>query len=483
MKITVKVIAATLVLALMLPLLTMGISADEWGRPDVYGTEEYPQKYGRIGDDINVSTLTDEFEISVTADKRVLNQGRIRFTLTVKGAEEDVDITALGIVPVYNVFAFDPVKVAGQPEPGALAGKFLFDPEPGLETSKWNPNMEAFAVSAAWSSGEPVIVPALVSTDFYEFYLEPKDSFKDPNTEVFVFVTFKKGDLEFSRLVSTSVGEDGRHILSANVSITECLNLKVYARVPYGLTAPVMRFVMDGGEPEMVTGEEFEKGIWQFTYSGIGFENMTDGIRFELYSGIDVIDGRTGFTVKSYAEAILINDERFEAKRLAGRLLLYGNEVQKYLGYNLDKPAADLEVLSDPNLFEEIPKPDGKEMDVTVGDAELMINGVSFGIAGSFDYRFYAASAGEDARVFIGGSTGEELGTEISLEDGETVIKTEPVILLDLDRKYTFDNGGGNTGSLTALGYIAALWDDETEGDIARALFALYIAASLYRGN
>ena len=330
--------AFLMVMALIMPLFAVRTNADGAGRPESYGTDEFPQKYGRLVGDINVNTIGEDLKITMTPDKKVLSGGRISFTLTVQGGENGVAINALGIIPVYSTKLFDPVTTAGSaPQDVSLKGKFLFDSSPMVESSLWTENMNAFTVVAAWQMSDPAILPSKTDTDIYTFSLVPKEDAAGP-TEVSAYVTLKRGELEFSKLVSVTVGTDERAIRSASVTVGSDLSLKVRAKLPESAATPVMRFEMENSEAAMVSGVK-DGDAWLFVLGGIGWHRITDVISFRLFSGIDVIDSRAGFTVKTYAETLLERGGSENAEKAAACLLAYGALAQKTLGYKTDELA------------------------------------------------------------------------------------------------------------------------------------------------
>ncbi|MBO4261346.1 MAG: hypothetical protein J5921_01865, partial [Clostridia bacterium] len=131
MKKLSKVIAVLLAAVMMLPAFAGVTAADEWGRPDNYATGAFPQKYGKIGADINVSTLTESLNITLTADKKTFDSGKITFTLNVRGGEEGLAVNAVGVIPVYNTYILSAVS-EGTPETAdsRLIGGFSFEKKP-----------------------------------------------------------------------------------------------------------------------------------------------------------------------------------------------------------------------------------------------------------------------------------------------------------------------------------------------------------------
>ncbi|MCR5694120.1 MAG: PT domain-containing protein [Clostridia bacterium] len=628
MKKTCKIAAMILAIILALSLRVPLANADEYGRPDCYGTAEYPQKYGKIGSDINVSSLSDSLVIKLTSDKKTLTDGRIRFTLSVTGGQENVEISALGIIPVYNVKLFDAVTTE-QAAAGtrSLDGKILLSPEPVIQSSKWTSNMNAYTVAAAWGSDEPVVIPAGEKLAFYEFALDPKEPSaetpeptetpgptdtpeptaeptaeptteptaeptaeptpeptaeptteptteptaeptyeptaeptaeptQEPTTEpsaeltaeptaeatteptaeptaestaepessaetesgetsvpdmgagrketvvykpdpasagksldnsvetvVYAYVTFKKGELEFSRLVSVAIGGENRIILSANVSIKDTLSLKVKANVPEGVDDPVMRFVMENREPETVQGVKIG-GLWQFELGGIGFDRMTDKIDLALYDGTEILDSRTGFSVKAYAEAVINGNFSDSAKTAAGRLLMYGAEVQKTLAYKTEElPTDGVDALSDGTLFPEIAKAPGSRMEIVSSDDEGEIFNVGFTFSGGYEFFFKTAGIMEGARVYY--LDNEAFGPEMTVvrTDYGAIVYAGRILIQDVGRTVVFENGPDNYVKIRCVDVISGYWNNKTEGAVARALFGLYSALEEYKAS
>lgn len=485
MKPLKKLTAVFLAVAFMLPFFAIRTDADEWGRPDSYGSEAYPQLYGKIGGNINISTLTDSLEISIAPNVKVPGEGDVSFTLNVTGGEDGLAVTALGVIPVYDVNLFEPVVTGDKEviESTALADRILFGKEPLISSSAWTKNMNAYTVVAAWQSSDPVRIPAGSNIDFYTFTLHPKKEITG-KTDVAAYVTLKRGDLEFSRLVSVSVGSDAeRNIATAFVTLGDTIALNVKAEVPDSVKAPSMRFAMENKDPVTAAGV-YEDGFWYFKLDGIGFECMNDRIRFDLYDGSRILDSRAGYTVKSYLAAVLGSDARFETKRLAGKMLMYGAEAQKFFGYKTDELATDgVEQLSDPTIIVDTDQPVFNEVQIESGTEQTRILDTSFNITRGFEFMFKVASAGKNVSVIFDDPEDERLGYRVVKNGGDVYIQTQPIGVLDIEKVCIFDNGNGNRVSLTGIDCLASVWDDENMGALARALFELYIAASIYRGH
>ena len=478
MKKLFKIIAVLLAAVLMQVILAGVTAADEWGRPDNYATNAFPQKYGRIGADINFSTLTESLKLTMTADKKTLGSGKITFTLNISGVGEDLAVNAVGVIPVYDTHIFNAVA-EGIPEgrESRLIGGFRFDKKPAVETSKWAESMSAYAVAAGWQSGDPLYIPTDTDKDFYSFSLDPKKNAKGPSL-VQAYVTFKYGELEYSRLVGITVGGEDRRITSASVTVGNGLTLKVKAVLGEISSAPYMLFNMEGQGERLVLGE-FVNGLWQFELTGIGFEHMTDRIGFRLFSDGNAVDSRNGFTVKTYAEAVLESSAKEEAKVLAGRMLMFGEKVQLYKDYRTDElPTEGVEALSNEELFPEFEAPE-KRGGVIEGDEATRITGTRFDFLGGFEYTFDVENPGEELIIGFddGGEEPEKLYYSVLEENERSAVKTVSVSILDMERTVLFDNGGGNTVSVCGADFIADAWESETEGELAKALYALYLAA------
>ena len=464
----------------MLPVFAGVTAADEWGRPDNYATGAFLQKYGKIGSDINVSTLTESLKITLTADKKTFDSGKITFTLNVRGGEEGLAVNAVGVIPVYNTYILSAVS-EGAPETAdsRLIGGFSFEKKPVLEASKWTENMDAYAVAAAWRSTDPLYIPENTNRDFYSFSLMPKNNAKGPS-EIQAYVTFKYGELEFSRLVGITIGGNDRRITSASVTVGNDLTLKVKAVLGELTEAPYMLFNVEGTGSRIVFGT-FRNGFWEFDFDGIGYEQMTDKIGFTLFANGAAVDSRNGFTIKNYAEVLLGSGADDDAKVLAGRMLMYGAEVQKALGYKTDRLATEgVGELSDEELFKEIEAPE-RRGGKNEGEEATVIKGSTFDLLGGFEFGFDVAAAGEEIRVSYE-ETGEELDFTVSEGEENATVTTASVGILGIDKMIVFENGGGNTVLMSGADYIVEVWDSETEGELAKALYALCLAALQCKG-
>ena len=453
-------------------------SADEWGRPDVYRSPEYPQSYGGQGSHIERSTLTKDIVLSIRADKDGYDEGAVKFTISLANNGGAVEATSLGITPAYDITVFDPDAPAAGEGWGNLNARILWNTSNGwynepfvnLDT-RWDARNRMYFMVAAWDRTAPLNIPAMsAATDFFEFSLIPKNTAAAPGV-VYVYVQFKNGSSEFARLLSVKVGEGRPSIRTAGISIDENYTVNVSAFVPDKYGAPQMRFQKEGQPPKTILGRK-EDGLWKFAFPGIFPQCMGDRLSMELLSGSgEVLDGRTGFTIRDYALS-LAGSRPSDAKLLKTvySMLHFGAEAQKYMSYKTGSLVND-GIPAVPTAE----KPSGRYV-IKNKDPSCQIISAVLKIDNAFVVKIKTEAA-KDPRISF--ENGAELGFTTVPEEGKTVLYTGNLTLSELGKTLTVVNGS-NTLEYSVVAYFSRIWDSAEAGGIVKALYTHYAAAREY---
>ena len=476
-----KKVLTVIIAAVMTALLVTGVSADsdEYGHPDGYASDRYPQRYGGSESNINKNDLADGIEVAMRADKYSLDDGRVTFTVSIEKWPEGAAAQIAGVTPAYDVTVFDPDAPNVGGTWGNINARILLntetprytEPAVPLDTS-YDAQKNMYLLATAWESPRRfAVAPSAAPCDFLEFSLVPKTA--GVQTVVYAYVQFLDGGREFAKLLAVNIGENPA-ILTAGVSVGADLTLKVSASVPYSKNTPSMtfthaRFGFDAPDTVTVKGTKGDDGLWHFSYAGIGCQAMTDRISFTLNDGEKVLDSRTDFTVRQYVENLAAQMPDYAP--LASAMLQFGAQSQLYAHYRTDEPAAE------PLTTVEIPDENGITDDSVYEETDpaKAITGASLLLWNAFSFRFTAAST--DGATFGFEGSEERFPCETEEEDGVTYILTPAVSLTNLFRNIVVENG---TNRLVYSGkcYIANMLGDPEAGNTVKALFNFYAEAA-----
>ena len=475
-----KKVLTVIIAAVLAALLVTGVSADfdEYGHPDGYGSDRYPQRYGGSGSNINKNTLADGIEVAMRADKYTLEGGKVTFTVSIDKWPEGAKAQLTGVTPAYDVTVFDPDAPTVNGTWGDINARILLDSQtPGytapaipLDTS-YDAQKNMYLLAAAWEgSSRFTIAQSAAPCDFLEFSLVPKTA--GVQTIVYAYVQFVDGNREFAKLLAVNIGENPA-ILTAGISVGADLTLNVSASVPYSRNTPSMtfthaRFGFETPDTVTVNGSKGDDGLWHFRYTGIGCQAMTDRISFELKDGDTVLDSRTNFTVRQYAQNLAARYTEYAP--LVDAMLQFGAQSQLYAHYRTDDPAATPETavavpensgITDDSVYEE-------------NDPAKAITGASLLLWNAFSFKFKTASS--DGATFGFEDSEERFPCEITVENGETYIVTPVVSLANLFRNIVVENGS-NRLMYSGKCYMAGAIDDPEAGNTVRALYNFYAEA------
>ncbi|MBR5059665.1 MAG: hypothetical protein IKX06_02715 [Clostridia bacterium] len=456
-------------------------SADEWGRPDVYRSPEYPQSYGGTGTNIERNTLAKDIVLSLRADKSDYESGAVTFTVSLANKGGAVEATALGITPAYNVNVFDPDADAVGEGWGSLNARILWTPSNGwyndpfvaLDT-RWDARNRMYFMVAAWDRSAVLHIPAMSeASDFFEFSLVPKNASAGPSV-VYVYVQLRNGSDEFARLLSVKVGEGKPAIKSAGITIEENFTVNVSASVPETFGTPRMRFQKEGRSAVEVPGHK-EGSLWKFSFPGIFAQCMGDPLSMELLAADGtVLDSRNGFTIRDYAQKLEAADPGNEALvKVLHAMLHFGAEAQRYRSYKVDKLVSE-GVPAVPTAA----RPSGNYAFDQKDPAYQIISAV-LQIDNAFVMKIRVEAASEP-RISIG--NGAAIGFSAVPEDGKISFYTEKLTLMELGKTITVVNGG-NTLRYSIVTYLSRNWDSADAGDIIKALYTFFLAAEEYAAS
>ncbi len=140
----------------------------------------------------------------------------------------------------------------------------------------------------------------------------------------------------------------------ANLALGKDLTINYYAFLNESDVADIndisVKFTYNGKETSVApVAYDAENGIYQFPFTGINPQCMTDNIKAELIKGETVITSIDEYSVRqncidlygmTAAELNITDAECATLKKLVAALLVYGSEAQKYVAYKTDTLAS-----------------------------------------------------------------------------------------------------------------------------------------------
>ena len=293
----------------------------------------------------------------------------------------------------------------------------------------------------------------------------------------------------FNMINVTAEGETGS-IEGATLNLGSTLSLDYYATFTAPADKVSMRFTTSSGRVTTVDGVYNDvRKMYKFTYTGINPQCMTDNVKAELLYNKNVLAQKDTYSVKNYCDNQFsssenkknLNSVQYKALRtLLADMLVYGEEAQKYMTYNIDALAG---VSSWVDLYKsEFSLPTGiKTVTGNEDDNNKVISvGLTMANVNKIYYKLYVT---DDVTVKING-TAVDKSTFKDNQDGTYTVHTEGIYATDFDKVYTLELIKNNTViskvSYNVYAYIERMCHDAVVGDIVKALYNYGRSAKAY---
>lgn len=280
----------------------------------------------------------------------------------------------------------------------------------------------------------------------------------------------------------------------ASITLTNNLNLNVYASLPQGAEAPGMTFMV-GAKTVKAEGELQEDGRYRFTCTSLLPQTVVDTVYATLSATVGgaTVTQQVQYSIQEYCVNMLAReDSSAELKTLLVDLLYYAEAAQRYAGYKTDSPATavltdEQKALRSPDATGGISAESGLSGDAAEGygwlTAALRLENTL-----AVKLRFEAASTeGLTAEVTINGRT--VTFTEFAEEDGSYLISFNNIGADEYDAEITAilrQNGEqiGQTLTYSVAAYIGeAVKNAEASEELTELLRSVYsygISAKAY---
>ena len=271
----------------------------------------------------------------------------------------------------------------------------------------------------------------------------------------------------------------------ASITLTNNLNLNVYASLPQGAEAPGMTFMV-GAKTVKAEGELQEDGRYRFTCTSLLPQTVVDTVYATLSATVGgaTVTQQVQYSIQEYCVNMLAReDSSAELKTLLVDLLYYAEAAQRYAGYKTDSPATavltdEQKALRSPDATGGISAESGLSGDAAEGygwlTAALRLENTL-----AVKLRFEAASTeGLTAEVTINGRT--VTFTEFAEEDGSYLIYFNNIGADEYDAEITAilrQNGEqiGQTLTYSVAAYIGeAVKNAEASEELTELLRSVY---------
>lgn len=242
-------------------------------------------------------------------------------------------------------------------------------------------------------------------------------------------------------------------ITQAQVSLGSDITVHYYATLSTAHEGATMQFTMNGKTTNIAAVATETPGLYRFPFEKVAPQCMGDAISATLLYGTEVLDQKTGFSVRQYCDTAVASTAAAlgisEAKKaclntLSAELLAYGAQAQIYRGYKTDALAnADFAVAG--GSFKELSSSEWEYyLEGSATDTCAMIGaGVYYGNTNALYIRFLAKGYTEE-NFSIEVKKGEEgeakvyhLSDATDLGEGEYVLVGEPISALNFADYYT----------------------------------------------
>ncbi len=278
-------------------------------------------------------------------------------------------------------------------------------------------------------------------------------------------------------------------ITGATLDIGSSLTLNYYACVQSAEKAK-MRFTSSSTRVTEVSGVyDAETGYVKFAYEGINPQCMTDTIDAELIYDGNVVDTKTGYSVKTYADNILSDlgslfltkDQRDALRVLLADMLTYGAESQEYRKYNLTSLANDsLWVDTYKSTFT---VPNGVKKVTGNTDANNKVKSVGLNMSNANSIYFKLLLTDETVSITLNDKVVDKSKLVLN-KDGSYTLYTDDIYATEFADVYTLklikDTTVISTVQYNVNAYIKSKYSDGTLSGIVKALSNYGASASSY---
>ena len=274
------------------------------------------------------------------------------------------------------------------------------------------------------------------------------------------------------------------YISGASLNLGQDLTVRYHVTLLDGedISDFVAKFTMNN-KTTTVTEAYYDEslGKYVFLFSKIAPQSMGDVISAELWKGSELVDSKSGYSVKEYVTATLENhSNNAELCTLLTDLLIYGAEAQKYTGYRIHNLVTDGVDLSAASTV--VPTDADKNRAVTSTDGN-----VKFTAAGvRFDYvnRIYVKFTAEN----IDGVTVSVLRKNLEIarvgNSNTYIAYSDAIGALEFGENivFTLSVNGDVVQSLTYTvnDYALSKYNDAEIGGLALALYRYGKSANAY---
>ena len=278
------------------------------------------------------------------------------------------------------------------------------------------------------------------------------------------------------------IGQDFKLLYKANVD-------KIYSSVQMRFSSPLCNRVVDGTY-------DSEAGNYYFEFTGIGPQCLADNIDVKLLCDGNVMDTRTGFSVKAYCDTVAaksaadlnMTEEQFEKlKTLMADMLEYGAEAQKYANHSTESLANTSPWVAESKTKDYIaPKDYVFSSETPTGDNRIKSVALDIRSVNKIVFKVNVASENTvKAKVYnlTKGAIVEE--KELS-EVGEHLIYTDAIYATGYDEVYEIelvDRSGNILHSLkfSSSAYVNSTSEDPSIGNLVKRLYIYGRSAQNYR--
>ena len=293
-----------------------------------------------------------------------------------------------------------------------------------------------------------------------------------------------------------TVGGDKASINQATVSLGNDINVNYYIQLSGAYTDAMMRFTVNG-ETTLVSPAATEySGKYVFTYKGIAPHLLGEEITAELVLGDTVLDTAEPFSVEAYSKKLLKMD-KFELTvtaeecsalhKLLEALLNYGAEAQKYKEHDADTLVND--GIAPSGAFNPDDVTSVKESGEVIGESGTKFVGAAVRFDNVVYLRFdftLGTAALADATALIGDRV-YTASSFTSNGDGTYSIYTEAICSTEFDKVFTASlkvaGSDAHTATYSVNSYVKAMHEDESVGELAKALYFYGTASKAYLGK
>ena len=186
-------------------------------------------------------------------------------------------------------------------------------------------------------------------------------------------------DAGVTKDISLVLGNDGMQfkINSANLVLSQNINVMYHATLPRGFSNPRMVFSFNGEDTVVTDYTVDDNGRYCYIFPGVNAQKIGDNICATFYATVDGVEVNVSvpiYSVRQYCVNQLnkTTDEAF--KRLISDLLVYGEKAQIYQNYKTDALVTSGLTLT-PSAYESLDSSYNKQQIIGTSDANVRYSG------------------------------------------------------------------------------------------------------------